>query len=49
MIDFIQRIKIQIKEMYQNNLDICSSYMKDNNGRILKYPTNMKSIFFRFL
>ena len=39
------RLYLQIDQMYKNDLDICSSYMKDQKGKILKYPKNLSQIF----
>ena len=40
-----ERIINQISEMYIHNLDICSGYMIDQNGKIMKYPAGYKSLF----
>ena len=40
------RLYLQINQMYNNELDICSSYMKDNKGKTLKYPKNLSQILF---
>ena len=41
---FRERIFDQINAMYKYDLDICSSYMKDERGNILKYPTSLNSL-----
>lgn len=39
-----ERIFEQINAMYKYNLDLCSSYMKDERGNILKYPLNFNTL-----
>tara|TARA_Y100001980_G_C14482932_1_gene261103 strand:- start:42 stop:866 length:825 start_codon:yes stop_codon:yes gene_type:complete len=38
------RIYKQIYEMRKNDLDICSSYMIDQNNKLIKYPKNKSSL-----
>ncbi len=39
-----ERIINQISEMYFHNLDICSGYMVDRKGKIMKYPLRYRSL-----
>ena len=38
------RIYKQIYEIKKNDLDLCSSYMIDQNNKVIKYPTNKSSL-----
>lgn len=38
------RLLHQIEIMDKEDVDICSGYMQDQNGKILKYPSNIKNI-----
>lgn len=38
------RLKLQLDDMNKFNLDICSGFMKNSQGRIMRYPNSLNSL-----